>query len=219
MKKLIILLFVVTSSYSQTSKNVKYPTVELGVSEWMVENLKVIKFNNGDPIKFAKTDAEWKKCSEQKIPAYCYSNEKCIGCEKEILYNYYVLIDKRGILPAGFDFPKDSDFVALDQEFSLNPEKVKSFNFKPSGGRDMKNGYDYFSGSETFWFMDSNYLDFLSDEPPMGLSYGISSRDFNNKCPNSFPLTCDGKWNNFETYYSTGGSKAGNGMSIRLVKK
>jgi uncharacterized protein (TIGR02145 family) len=217
MKKIIILLFVVTSSYCQTSKNVKYPTVELGISDWMVENLKVTKFNNGDPIKLAKTDEEWKKCSEQKIPAYCYSNEKCIGCEKEILYNYYVLIDKRGILPAGFDFPKDNDFKALDQEFSLTPDKVKSFNFKSVGGRDIKNGYGYFSGSATFWFKDSNYLEFVEME--MGLSYGISSRDFNNKCPNNFPLDCDGKWNNFESYDSIGGSKIGNGMSIRLIKK
>ena len=219
MKKIIILLFVVTSGYCQTSKNVKYPTVELGVSEWMVDNLKVTKFNNGNPIKFAKSNEEWLKASETKTPAYCFSESKCAGCEKEILYNYYVLIDKRGILPAGFDFPKDSDFKALDQEFNLNPEKVKSFNFKTSGGRDIKNGYSYFTGSETFWFMDSNYLEFLNDEPAMGLSYGISNNDFNNNCPNNFPLTCDGKWNNFETYYSTGGSKAGNGMSIRLVKK
>ncbi len=215
MKKIIILFFVVTSSYCQTTKSVKYPTVELGISEWMVENLKVTKFNNGDPIKLAKTDEEWKKCSEQKIPAYCYSNEKCQGCEKEILYNYYVLIDKRGILPAGFDFPKDSDFIALDQEFSLNPDKVKSFNFKTIGGRHYKKGY--FGDSQKFWFIDDNYLEFLEME--MGLSYGVYSYDFNNKCPNNFPLTCEGEWKKFETFYSTGGSNAGDGMSIRLIKK
>ena len=217
MKKLIILLIVVTSSYCQTSKNVKYPTVELGISEWMVENLKVTKFNNGDPIKYAKSDEEWKKASDTKTPAYCFSEEKCVGCEKEILYNYYVLADKRGILPAGFDFPKDADFTALDQEFSLNPEKVKSLNFKSSGGRDVQNGYSYFSASETFWFKNDDYLEWLKDG--MGNSYGISSKDFNNECPNNFPLDCRGKWNNFETYYSIGGSGAGNGMSIRLIKK
>jgi uncharacterized protein (TIGR02145 family) len=215
MKKIIILFFLVTSSYCQTSKNLKYQTVELGISEWMVENLKVVKFNNGDPIKFAKSDAEWKKASDNKTPAYCYSDSKCSGCEKEILYNYYVLIDKRGILPTGFDFPKDSDFLALDQEFTLNPEKVRLFNFKTSGGRHYKKGY--FADSEMFWFMDSNYLEFVEME--MGLSYGIPNRDFTNKCPNNFPLTCDGKWNKLETYYSIGGSNAGDGMSIRLVKK
>jgi len=216
MKKIIILIFVVTSSYSQTSKNVKYPTVELGVSEWMVENLKVTKFNNGDPIKYAKTDEEWKKYSEQKIPAYCYSNEKCIGCEKEILYNYYVLIDKRGVLPVGFDFPKDNDFVALSQEFSANSDKVKSFNFKPVGCRVVRDGSVDFSEGEVFWFMDSDYLDMVNDG--MGQSYGVSTT-LSNECPNNFPLTCDGKWYNFETYYSIGFSGAGNGHSIRLIKK
>ena len=49
--------------------------------------------------------------------------------------------------------------------------------------------------------------------------FGIDDYDFNNKCPNNFPLTCEGKWNKFETFYSTGGSNAGDGMSIRLIKK
>ena len=46
----------------------------IGTDEWMTENLSVKKFNNGDPIPEAKTDADWLKAGQDKSPAWCYQN-------------------------------------------------------------------------------------------------------------------------------------------------
>lgn len=218
MKNIYLVILVAFTSYGQSTKEPNYPTIQLGASEWMLNNLNVTKFNNGEPINFAKTYEDWEEYSEQKIPAYTFSKAKCQDCEKEILYNYYVLIDERGILPAGFDFPSDSDFVALSQEFSLNTEKIKSFNFKESAGVSVSIRYKgYEMRGAFFWFKDENYTGML--EFGMGQSYGIINFDTKNECPNNFPLTCDGKWYGFKNFYETGGSNAGDGKSIRLVKK
>jgi uncharacterized protein (TIGR02145 family) len=76
--------------------------------------LSVKKFNNGDPIPEAKTEAEWLKAGQDKSPAWCYqnndpANEKPYG----ILYNYYAVSDVRGILPEGFHLATDVEWSNL----------------------------------------------------------------------------------------------------------
>ncbi|MFM7090175.1 MAG: hypothetical protein ACKOZZ_05140, partial [Bacteroidota bacterium] len=39
-------------------------TILIGNDEWMTENISVKKFNNGDPIPEAKTEAEWLKAGQ-----------------------------------------------------------------------------------------------------------------------------------------------------------
>jgi phosphatidylethanolamine-binding protein (PEBP) family uncharacterized protein len=66
-----LLLLLLCLFYSCKSDN---DTVVIGNDEWMIENLSVKKFNNGDPIPEAKTEAEWLKAGQDKSPAWCYQN-------------------------------------------------------------------------------------------------------------------------------------------------
>lgn len=80
----------------------------------MTENWSVKKFNNGDPISEAKTEAEWLKARQDKSPAWCFqnndpANEKSYG----ILYNYYAVSDERGFLSDGFHLATDVDWGSL----------------------------------------------------------------------------------------------------------
>ena len=112
---LLMLLFVF---YSCKSDN---DTVFIGTDEWMTENLSVKKFNNGDPIPEAKTDADWLKAGQDKSPAWCYqnndpANEKSYG----ILYNYYAVSDERGLLPEGFHLATDeADNDKVDRNYGF----------------------------------------------------------------------------------------------------
>ena len=93
-----------------------YTYINIGNQAWMGENLKVKHFNNGDLITEAKTDEEWNSANEKRTPTYrkfkgpndCNCAEKC-GLE----YNYYCLIDPRGLLPRGFVYPSDIDLSLL----------------------------------------------------------------------------------------------------------
>jgi uncharacterized protein (TIGR02145 family) len=73
----------------------------------MAEDIKVIKYNNGDSIFQAKSEEEWN-----------YFGNKQKGCfykltNGTILFNGYALNDPRGIFPAGYRLPSYSDFVKL----------------------------------------------------------------------------------------------------------
>jgi uncharacterized protein (TIGR02145 family) len=75
------------------------------------DNLKVSKFNNGEMIPQAKTVAEWQAACKAKKPVWCYykfnpANDAKFGK----IYNYYAVIDSRGLAPKGFHIAKESDF-------------------------------------------------------------------------------------------------------------
>jgi hypothetical protein len=74
-----LLLLLLCLFYSCKSDN---DTVVIGNDEWMIENLSVKKFNNGDLIPEAKTDAEWLKAGQDKTAAWCYQNNDSANGEK-----------------------------------------------------------------------------------------------------------------------------------------
>jgi uncharacterized protein (TIGR02145 family) len=78
--------------------------------EWFADNLNVGTFRNGDIIFQAQSDTDWKKACENKIPAWCYFDEK-----KELgkIYNLYATTDARGLTPEGFELPNYIDFSIL----------------------------------------------------------------------------------------------------------
>jgi uncharacterized protein (TIGR02145 family) len=68
----------------------------------MAENLDGYRFRNGDPIPEARTKEEWSKAS----PAWCYyENDPENGTKYEKLYNWYALVDPRGLAPEGWHVP------------------------------------------------------------------------------------------------------------------
>jgi len=102
--------------------------VTIGKQVWMTENLDVSKFRNGDPIPEAKTNEEWIKAGENKQPAWYYPLENNNGLKYGKLYNWYAVIDPRGLAPEGWHIPKKEEWEALLQFFGeeVSGEKLKS---------------------------------------------------------------------------------------------
>ena len=88
--------------------------VTIGNQVWMIENLNVDKFSSGDPIPEAKTKEEWLKAVENKQPAWCYyNNDSAYGEKYGKLYNWYAVIDSRGLAPVGYHIPTDEEWQKL----------------------------------------------------------------------------------------------------------
>lgn len=88
--------------------------IQIGDQLWMKGNLNVDTFNNGDPISEVKTPEEWEKAGIEKKPAWCYyGNSKNNGDRYGKLYNYWAVVDPRGLSPAGYHIPDDTEWIKL----------------------------------------------------------------------------------------------------------
>ncbi len=111
MKKLLLISAIIIC---QNSIAQNFKTVKIGEQVWMVENLNVNKFLNGDPIPEAKTDEEWIKGGEEGKPAWCYNENKTENATTYgVLYNYFAVKDPRGIAPKGWHVPADNEWETL----------------------------------------------------------------------------------------------------------
>jgi uncharacterized protein (TIGR02145 family) len=80
----------------------------------MSKNLDVEKFRNGDKILEVKSEIEWNNAFENNIPAFCYYNfDNINGNKYGKLYNWFAIIDSRGLAPMGWRLPLASDFENL----------------------------------------------------------------------------------------------------------
>jgi uncharacterized protein (TIGR02145 family) len=135
-----------------------YPTVKIGTQEWMSENLRSVKFNDGTNIENVEGHNEWAALS---TAAYCWYNNDEVNYKDTYgaLYNWYAV--NSGILcPTGWHIPTDEEWTIL-QEYLI------------------KNGYN-FDGSTT----DNKYALALSSKTGWNLSDvegAVGSLDYPNK--------------------------------------
>ena len=109
MSKLIIVVFLFSLCSVCCSQ-----TITIGTQIWSSKNLDVTTFRNGDLFPQAKTEIEWEKAGNKGRPAWCYfKNESSKGTKFGKLYNYYAIIDPRGLAPEGWHIPNDEEWTML----------------------------------------------------------------------------------------------------------
>ncbi len=87
-----------------------YQTVYILGREWMTEDLRVTKFNNGDPIYHMTSSSSWTS-SQCTSPGYINHNGV-------ILYNGFVIADSRNVCPAGWSIPTTSEYEEILDMFN-----------------------------------------------------------------------------------------------------
>jgi uncharacterized protein (TIGR02145 family) len=103
-------------SYDIDQNKNSFRIVKIGEQTWMAENLNVQTFRNGDTIYQAKSSKDWVLANENKKPAWCYYENDTLHYEKQgKLYNWYAIIDPRGIAPNGWRIPYREDWVNLSE--------------------------------------------------------------------------------------------------------
>ncbi|MCG6190513.1 FISUMP domain-containing protein [Maribellus maritimus] len=106
-----------------------YPVVKIGSQWWMAENLKTIRYKNGDSIPNVTDGEAW---SILKTGAYCsYNNDEDFADTYGRLYNWYTVDDSRKVAPEGWHVPSDEEWTILTS--SLGGELVAGGKLKAAG--------------------------------------------------------------------------------------
>jgi len=88
-----------------------YHTLMIGKQVWLVENLKVTHYNNGDPVPYVGVDSLW--CSLSTGACCDYKNIPGNSLTYGKLYNFFTVIDPRNICPKGWHVPTDLEWTTL----------------------------------------------------------------------------------------------------------
>lgn len=175
---ILINVFAYLTLFSCGTGNIdvnEYRTVKIANLEWMVENLNISSFRNGDPILEAKTVEEWSKAGEEGVPAFCYyENRMENGNKYGKLYNWYAVTDPRGLAPEGWHVSSDdewrqtTDFLGGEDAAGTkmksnsgwpgngNGTNESGFTGLPGGCRDL-NGKFSNMGEIGFWWTSTQY--------------------------------------------------------------
>ena len=92
--------------------------------QWMIENLKVDHYKNGDPIPEVTDPLRWAKL---KTGAWCYyRNDPEMGKKYGKLYNWYAVNDPRGLAPEGWQVASKKEFEELKKTVNNNGDALKA---------------------------------------------------------------------------------------------
>ena len=95
--------------------NNTYKTVPIGTQQWMAENLKVTKYNDGTIIPNITDDTQW---SNLRSGAWAYYNNAVANNAKDgNLYNWYAVSKtsngNKNVCPSGWHVPTDAEWTVL----------------------------------------------------------------------------------------------------------
>ena len=103
---------------------------------------------NGDPIPQAQDAEEWKKYKNAGQGAYCKYVDENDNETEYILYNWFVLDDKRGIIPKEMKLADTNDWCDIEKEL----EKDESLStFLKRGQREIFGFFQGFGKGGYYW--------------------------------------------------------------------
>jgi uncharacterized protein (TIGR02145 family) len=135
-------------------------TIKIGNQVWTKKNLRVFKFRNEDIIPIVQDYQEWSKMTSAAM---------CINPDNgECYYNWYAVIDPKGLAPEGFHVASDEEWDELVNHLGGNTiagqdlksqKKWDGLNFNgfsglPAGYRDNYGSF-YGVGSNGGWWSSS----------------------------------------------------------------
>jgi uncharacterized protein (TIGR02145 family) len=88
-----------------------YKTIQIGTQIWMIQNLRVSRYNNGDSVKNILDNEDWRNAT---VGALCsIGNSSFLATVYGKLYNWFSINDPRGIAPKGWRVPTLTDYQIL----------------------------------------------------------------------------------------------------------
>jgi uncharacterized protein (TIGR02145 family) len=126
-----------------------YQTVLIGDQCWMMENLKVTHYRNGDPIPHVTDGGTW---SEDTSGAYCnYDNDSANVATYGRLYNWHAVDDSRNIAPAGWHVPTDDEWKQLEMHLGMSQAEADDVGWRGTdeGGKLKEAGTTHWQSPNT----------------------------------------------------------------------
>lgn len=123
-----------------------YPTILIGQQEWMAENLRVTRFNDGTPIPHLTEGSDWDHLT---TPAYCWYNNDESGHKMVYgaLYSWFVTDaqsnDGKNVCPEGWHVPSDAEWsqMILHLDPNSNPNNLQES--LTAGGKLKEAGFQH----------------------------------------------------------------------------
>ena len=119
-----------------------YTSVIIGDQEWLRENLRTTRYNDGTPIPNVVSTEEW---VNTESPAYVWyehdiSNKVPFGA----LYNWYAVGSRPDLCPAGWRVATDDDWKTLEAFLGMTPEEIEGTGMRGTieGGKLKEAGTD-----------------------------------------------------------------------------
>ncbi|NQU67351.1 MAG: fibrobacter succinogenes major paralogous domain-containing protein, partial [Candidatus Marinimicrobia bacterium] len=94
-----------------------FTSIVIGNQRWMVENLSVTHYRNGDAIPTGHSGGEWGGLGSGAYAIYDDdpNNADIYGN----LYNWYAVHDSRNIAPSGWHVPSDEEWMELEMYLGM----------------------------------------------------------------------------------------------------
>jgi uncharacterized protein (TIGR02145 family) len=166
-----------TSGYGPNitdAENNTYKTVYIGTQQWMAENLKVSKYNDGTTIPIISDNNQWSQLTSGAWSYY--NNDAANNAKYGKLYNWYALSPTtngdKNVCPTRWHVPTDAEWTVLTDYLggeivaggklkevgttswnSPNTDATNTslFSALPGGSRDGK-GFYHNIGSDGYWW-------------------------------------------------------------------
>jgi uncharacterized protein (TIGR02145 family) len=87
-----------------------YQTVKIGTQVWMVENLRVTRYNDGEPIPHITNNSNWANLNTAGYG--WYNNEINNKYPYGTMYNWYV-VNSQKLCPKGWHVPTNAEWTIL----------------------------------------------------------------------------------------------------------
>lgn len=116
---IVVIILIAACKKSSTSGSAPKLTVTIGTQVWVLKNLDVSTYKNGDPIPKVTDATEWAALT---TGAYCYYNNDSATYAGVYgkLYNWYAVADPRGLAPAGYHIPSDAEWTTLSTSLGID---------------------------------------------------------------------------------------------------
>jgi uncharacterized protein (TIGR02145 family) len=99
------------------------PSVNIGTQNWQLKNLEIASYRNGDPIPKVTDATQWANLT---TGAWCwYNNDSATyAANYGKIYNWYAVEDARGLCPAGWHVPSDSEYQLLESALGMQSSEL-----------------------------------------------------------------------------------------------
>lgn len=88
-----------------------YHTIKIGTQEWMTENLRTSHYADGSLIPMVNAASTWQNTTDG---AWCwYDSSSTYDAVYGKLYNFYAVVDARGLCPTGWHEPTDAEWTTM----------------------------------------------------------------------------------------------------------
>jgi uncharacterized protein (TIGR02145 family) len=191
---LLFMKFIVVAQITDKEGH-NYTTKQIGKQVWVVENLDVSHFRNGEPIMEAESPEEWTRAGNEGRAAWCYyKSDIDSGKIYHRLYNWFAVNDPRGLAPDGWHVPSILDWTILTNSFGgldLAGAKMKSatawdgtdesgITFLPGGYRNTLSEFNH-AGKIGSWWSSTEASNSEAWSFSLGRGTPVVSKSFDSK--------------------------------------